>query len=316
MNVNALVEQARKAAESEALADQTADNGGNFTYEPPAKGPCFARLIGYIELGKRPQKAYMGKEKPPAREVRLVFELAGKKHAKEIEVDGEKKVIYPLITERLTIKSGDRAAFVKLLKSMDYGRGNTHMALMLGETFKLDIVHNEVEKDGKKVTYANIRDDAGWKVAAPVAMVPNPDDPEDLIEKWVKAPDTGRPMQLLLWDSPTIEQWDSIFIDGEREVKDEKGNTKVVSNNWLQEDIINNAIDFKGSALEALLASTTGGLGDLDGGKARSEAGEAEDGDLGDPGVDLPEEPEAPSTAKKSAPAASSDPLADLGIDL
>jgi len=67
-------------------------------------------------------------------------------------------------------------------------------------------------------------------------------------------------VKLLLWHAPTMEQWNSLFIDGSRTFKDEKGVERTVSKNWLQEDIVQNALNYEGSALQALL----GGVGSLD----------------------------------------------------
>ncbi|WFG40924.1 hypothetical protein ParaMal1_00040 [Paracoccus phage ParMal1] len=301
-----LLKQAQAAAAK--LADQTEDKGGNFEYEPPVAGPCVARFISYIEIGTHPQRAYQGKDKPPAPEAIIEFELLGKKHAKEIEITNEdgsktKKTIYPVIRERVAIKSGPRAGFYKMLSAMDYGRGNTHMAFMLGEAFILTIIHNEVEKDGKKRTYANIKDDSGnWKIGAPVRVN------EEGETEPLKAPEATVEPRLLLWDAPSIEQWNSIFIPGSYTKKD--GDKEVeVSKNWLQ-TTCKEALNFEGSPLQnVILASIDGDLPEVDvdpdsaGGS--ESAAESEEADLG---VDTPDEVE-------KAPAGDdSDPLADLGL--
>lgn len=305
-----LLDQVKAAAAGNQLKDQTAEESSNFQYEPPVAGKAYARFVSYVELGKRAQKAYQGKDKPPAYEVRLGFELLGKKHAKEVEVSGEKKIVYPMIFTKLAIKGGDRATFTKLLKAMSYGRDIKHMAMMLGEGFVVTVVHNydKTDSNGKPLpdskTYANLRNDAGWLIGAP--MVPeDPSDPTNDKMKPVTVPPATAPIQLLLWDSPTKEQWDSIFIDGTREVKDDNGNVKTVSKNWVQEDI-QKALDFDGSAVQALLLELAGNAG-LTGGRSAPEslAEDALDGDA----------PAVAETAKASpAPADEApDPLAAFG---
>ena len=145
--MNTLAQQARAAADK--LTDQTADKGGSFQYQPPVAGPCIGRFITYVEVGRMPQRPFMGVERKPAPECIIEFQLFGKKHAREIEVnqDGrkEKKIVYPILRlgrgpsasdgravgNGMTISSSSKSNHYKLLKAMDYGRGNTHMAFML-----------------------------------------------------------------------------------------------------------------------------------------------------------------------------------------
>lgn len=311
--MTSLIEQARAAAAK--LADQTEDKGGSFEYEPPAAGPCIARFVSYVEIGNHPQKAFQGKAKPPAPEAIIQFELLGKKHAKEIETQDEtgqtvKRIVYPVITERVAIKSGPRAGFYKLLSAMDYGRGNTHMAFMLGEAFILTIIHNEVEKDGKKRVYANIKDDSGnWKVSAPVRVN------EEGETEPLKAPAATVAERMLLWDAPSIEQWNSIHIPGT--YKRKEGDKEVeVSKNWLQ-NTAKSALNWEGSPVQNLVIASIDGdlpevstdpdeqepdLDDVGGADGGSEASGSEDTGKA----------EKPS---KAAPSASDDPLADLGLD-
>jgi hypothetical protein len=66
-------------------------------------------------------------------------------------------------------------------------------------------------------------------------------------------PEPTLPLRLLLWDTPTKEQWDSVFIDGTRMVKNEAGEEVEESKNWLQRDIVTAALNFGGSPLEQML---------------------------------------------------------------
>ena len=313
--MTSLIEQARAAAAK--LADQTEDKGGNFEYEPPAAGPCIARFVSYIEIGNYPQKAFQGKDKPPAPEAIIQFELLGKKHAKEIETKDEtgqttKRTVYPIITERIAIKSGPRAGFYKLLSAMDYGRGNTHLAFMLGEAFILTIVHNEVEKDGKKRVYANIKDDTGnWKIGAPVRVN------EEGETEPLKAPAATVAERLLLWDAPSIEQWNSIHIPGS--YKRKEGDKEVeVSKNWLQ-IAVKSALNWEGSPVQNLvIASIDGDLPEVSTDPDEQEPDLDDLGVAGDSSVAAGSEDtgksEKPSKAASSA-SAEDDPLADLGLE-
>lgn len=302
MDINTLVAQAKQSTEN--LEDQTkVSEGGNFEYEPPAAGPTPARFIGYVELGKRKQRPYQGKEKPDAEEVFLFFELNGKKHVKEVETDEGKKTFTNILRVKVTKKLNSKAGFTKLFNKMVYGRdGITHMAQMLGEGFLVTVVHNEVEKDGKKRVYANLKDaDGNWMVAAPMYQT-DPLDPDTL--QPLPVPEVTQPVKLLLWDAPTQEQWDSLFVDGTRTVKGEDGQEREVSKNWLQEDIVQNAVNFEGSALQAML----GGIGDLnledDGSAPESPEGSAGTEDTG----------EAEKPAEGGAQGGSGDVLASLGL--
>lgn len=297
--MNSLFDKAKaKSANLENQNEQTA--GGDFDNTPPA-GKTPARFIGYVDIGMRKQRAFQGKEKPDAPEVMLFFELNGSKHTREVEVDGEKKTFTNVIRVRLTKKHNEKAGYSKLYNKMKYGRGDeiTHMSQMLGEGFLIDVVHNEVEKEGKKRVYANMKDGEGnWLISAPMIQRYNDMGEPDGDPVPVPVPEPAQPGKLLLWEDPDKEMWDSIFIDGTRTVKDDKGNEREVSKNWLQEDIVQNAVNFEGSPLQALL----GGLADL------TLEGEPE----------TPAETSEPETkeqaAEKQPGDAPSDPLAALGL--
>jgi hypothetical protein len=309
MTLNALLAEANEAAEQ--LEDQTEAKGAAFEHEVPPAGPTPARFIGYVEVGKRKQKPWQGKEKPDAEEVRLYFELNGKKHIREVEVDGVKKRVTNIITVKVAKKLSENAAFFKLLGKMRYGRDSVkHMSAMLGEAFLVTVVHNKnTGADGKEVTYANLRDaDGNWMIGAPMYQT-DPLDADTLVP--LPVPEVTQNPRLLLWDKPSKAQWDSLFIDGTREVKDAKGNVTTVSRNWLQEDIVQNATNFEGSALQALI----GGLGALSLEPEAPTAGKAEKSPAKAP---VEKSATTPAAKVEKAPAApadeAGDPLAALGL--
>tara|TARA_Y100000296_G_scaffold66371_1_gene78382 strand:+ start:7487 stop:8479 length:993 start_codon:yes stop_codon:yes gene_type:complete len=327
---NSLIEQARAAAAAAKLTDQTKDTGGGFEYTPPPAGKAAARFVGYVELGKRDGGEYNGKPKPDALVAYLFFELMGKKYQQTFGEGDDAITRQHVLRERVQVKSGERANFTKLLKKMTYGRsGITHMALMLGEAFLINISHNEVGEGKDKKVYANMRTpDDGWTIGAPMYDA-NKDPLGEPDMQPIAVPEPSEEIKLLLWDAPTKEQWDSLFIDGTRTVKDEKGQESEVSRNWLQEDIVKSAKDFEGSALQVLIMEQGGMV--LDGGEAAAKKPDGKtsttkspsDGEAAKKPVESQEPDPAPDTPEDAGDvlggpedASSDDPLADLGLDL
>lgn len=328
-----LLKEVAAAAAEHALKDQSKDDGGPaFERIVATEGWHVARFVNYVEIGKREQRAFQGKSKPPAHEVRIGFELLNPKDAREIEVDGEKRTVYPMQYETLAIKTHEKAKFAKLFKAMAYGRQEVngsklvHMAQMLGEAFRIKIVHNTVPAaDGKaERTYANMYDSSlGWLLEAPVIEKFDEETGESLGKKRIRVPEATVDLQLLLWDSPTEAQWNSIFIDGEFNRKDKDGNVEVISRNWIQQDIIKNAVDFEGSALQELLLTTqTGFTNEPSQPEDSSDAVDTPVADL-DEGTDesVDSTPDKPKKGSKKAQkkdivvdAPSDDPMFDLGL--
>lgn len=259
----------------------------------PPEGPTPARLIGYVEIGKRPQY-YNGTAKQPALEALLVFELNGKKHLREIESDGTKKVLTNRVVIRLPVKNADRAAFGKLFRAMRDGREEvTSMAHMLNDGFIVHVKHNVVGEGDKKRTYANLRDDSGWRVGPPIHA--DPLDPDNVVH--IPVPEATQSLMLLLWDNPTKEQWDSLFIDGTHTRKID-GEDVEVTNNWIQQEIVQKALDFENSPLADLLAGIGGLTFEPD-----THSGDPEAGPV-TPVPEAQKEQDAPSEAQPQAVAA------------
>lgn len=277
---------AELAALAAAQEDQTETQTTTFDNDPPEAGVTVGRFIEYIEIGKHDGGQYQGKPKPPADYVRLTFELLHpKKNIKEYEVEGEKRERADRVSIRVAKKLSDKAKFKKLFNAMTYGRDIKHMAQMLGEPFIITIYHNVVEKEGVKKTYVNLDNDGVYGIKAPFV-----EDPLEGTRKDVPVRKEISPLRLFLWNNPTTETWDSLFIDGTREVKKDGGEVEHVSKNWLQESILD-ALNYKGSALEALI----GGVADLP------------TDEVTDPEETVEEEEEiveeAPAPAPKAAPA-------------
>lgn len=301
--MNELLNQAHASEQDQTVAK---------TYESriPAEGRTLARFIGYIEMGAR-ETTYQGQVNGSALKAKLAFELLGKNYVHTNEETNEKHGT--LYYEDIFVKTGDKASFRKLLMKMRNGRENIkNMEQMLGETFIIKVVHNKSE-DGK--TYANIRGDGEWFVQPPIH-----EDPVSGEVTRLEAPQPTFPYRLLLWNNPSKLQWDSLFVDGTYTRKNKDGSETEVSKNWLQESIVNEALDFEGSALEALLV--TDGL-DLSAMRAEPAPEEAvasatepaQAAKVADPAPSTAKTKEAPAEAKKQAPAASiDDALAELGL--
>lgn len=282
--------------------------GGDFEYTPPPAGPTVGVFIEYIELGMQKQPDYQGKPKPPVESVRLTFALTHPtKNTKEIDVEGGKKKIQDRISFDISIKLNEKAKFKKIFEKMRYGRdGITHMAQMLGDKFRLDVTHNEVGEKEKKRVYANLWNEQGEiGISAPFVDDPIAGSRTDIRSKIPEALD---PLKVFLWGRPTKETWDTLFVDGTRTVKDEKGQEKEVSKNWLQERIIN-ATDYKGSALENLLS----GLDNLhtEATKHQEQAGDNIDIDLEGGAL---EDKKQSAESKVTTSSDADDALAALGL--
>lgn len=246
INTNALLAQAKQAGEG---VDQTVVP--SFERSLPAEGYTTARFISYIEVGKQPQRDYQGQKKPDALNGMISFELNGPKQIVEyVDAEGNKKTRTNISRQTMAVKFGDKAKFAKLMKKMVAGRqGITHMAEMLGEAFLIKVVHNKSE-DGKK-TYANINHDGEWLVGAPSTT-----DPISNETTLLDVAEPTHPLALLLWETPTKEQWDSIFIDGTYTKKNkDTDQEEEVSKNWIQELCLS-ASNFVGSPLEGVLGGS------------------------------------------------------------
>ena len=251
--MNALLGEVNKAVKENRVQDQTEERGA-FVREviPENKTGYPARFIGYVEIGDRPQPDFQGKAKPDCRTAYLFFQLLSKKLEKEITVDGETKVVYPVHRERVDVKVGEKANLTKLFKRMAAGRDITHIAQMLGEPFRVGISHNPSTKD-PKVVYENARTkDDGWLIFPPTIDVMGDDG--EITTKVMKVPEAREELRLLLWDDPSEAQWASIkgrpFEYGEKDKK------KTYAGGYLQYICVHEATDFEGSPLQAMLAGT------------------------------------------------------------
>lgn len=218
---------ANVASEAAKYEDQTQVQ--EITSRVPEAGKTVGRLIEYIELGPQPQE-YQGKKKPDHEEVRITFELL---HPKKNVHEYDGTTFTDTISWRGPKKFTSKSGFYKLMQQMKYGRDDiVHMAQMLGEAFIITVFHNEVEKDGKKRVYANLFKDQMCKIESPRV-----EDPLTGDVKMVPVPDATREIRCFIWAQPTIECWNSIFIDGTYTIKVD-GKEVEKSKNWMQDTIM------------------------------------------------------------------------------
>lgn len=234
---------AKAAAEG---ADQTKAVAGGGDYTPPAAGPGLARFIGYVEIGK--QKTNFKGVPGVKEQVMLIFELVGKRHAVE-EGQQPHRVT---ITESYSLN--EKANFFKLFQRMNYKQDAQHIVQLLGDGFKVEVIHDKwTGKDGKERVDVTFKGPAGYTIAPPRK------EDEDSESGWV---DVAVPMhkselRCFLWQQADLNQWASLFIDGEYpERKNEKGEVTAPakSKNVLQHKIMG-AVNFQGSPIHTLLLS-------------------------------------------------------------
>lgn len=214
-----LLSQANAAAETSVDMNEAQKGGGRLL---PA-GYAFGRVVEYVELGMQPQE-YNGKAKDPALEVQLAFALYGEGYQNE---DGTPYVIRPY---SFAISRNEKAKAFKLFKSLNWQGTAKHFAQFLGQAFlvKIEHVKNKENKVSHKVDL-----DGFLPPLDPVTKQPYP----------IPAA-RDEDLKLFLWDHPTKEAWDSLYIEGTWD----DGKSK----NRTQETILA-AMDFAGSPLEQVL---------------------------------------------------------------
>lgn len=292
---NNLQDLINKAANQEDYTEVA--KGGDFERILPDAGMGVCRFREYVELGTQETASKMYPNKKPARKARFVFELTTPKHVREVEKEDKTKIKIPsVIGIEVVISKSEKSNFIKLFKQLNWKGEATHPAQLLGNPYLCEVVHAWAKGDDPKKdkpSYANLQKDGVYTFQAPRKVDPLAGTTEELA-----VPEMIGDVKLFLYDLPTEETWNSLFIDGTRE-KD----GKEVSKNWLQEKILN-ALDFEGSALEAMLND----LGGLDMDKPKEETADP----AADPVAD--DSSKDKKETKKQAKKETKDPLADLGI--
>lgn len=235
----------------DTLNDMTAVKSGGSRGLLPA-GTALVRLCSYIEFGSAVQ-SFGGKPKPAAPIFQLGFMIVGGVGRKE---DGtpEKYVLeegnFPMITTFDTALSlYDKSKAVKYFNALSrVGNRCTHFIQKVAEQNLYALtIGTKIATGGKNagklvqdIDFSNLQ----------VAL-----DQETGLPRQAPALKEEH-IQVFLWNQPTKEMWDSIYIEGEwEEKKDESGKVLYAarSKNFLQEKCLQ-ALDFEGSPLQTLLS--------------------------------------------------------------
>lgn len=248
-----------------------AQKGGGGEYTPPPAGPCRLRLVGYIELGKQLER-FQGKLREREK-VKLIFELSGKNHQPK-EIEGKKYPYLIEVTETLSLS--ERANFFKLFQRLNHDQQFKHMAQLLGKSMLGEVVHREYEVNGQKRIAAELkRKGDGYTLKPPYVLNPATD---ETIR--VEAAPQISPTRCFLWDHADLDQWASIFIEGEyEERKDDKGNvTAPAKSKNKYQLLIRSATNYAGSPIDTLLKANGVKL-DLPSPGAMDDDAPSDDGD-------------------------------------
>jgi len=195
-------------------AKKIGNGGGNRTPQANIEpGTYPARLVQIIDLGLQAQRPYQGKDKPPAQEIMLTYELVD---TFMVDEKGEELTDKPRwISETLPFYGlyADKAKSTQRYNALDpSGDFDGDFAKAIGQPINVTIVNNAV---GDKV-YDNI--------ATISAMRPRDAD---------KCPELVNPAKLLDLDAPDLDVFNALP-------------------EWLREKIKGN-LNYKGSPLEQLL---------------------------------------------------------------
>src|SRR5690606_40906612 len=116
------------------------------------------------------------------------------------------------ITVKETLSLSEKANFFKLFNAMRNGREDiTHMAQMLGEGFIGRVYHSTFQgRDGKEITVARLRNDAGYSIRPPYS-----EDPETGASGKGRVPVAISPVRLLVWDLSDKSMWEGLVLVGE-----------------------------------------------------------------------------------------------------
>lgn len=222
---------AQAAAVSVDMNESVAGGGGGRLI---AAGQYVGRLVECVEMGVQPQE-YQGQAKDPAMNVRLGVCL--------FYTDPDKAgdpAPYVMRPRELTISRNEKATAFKAFAALNYKRdpGIKHFAQFIGQPF-LFTVEVKVTKETKR-QYNVIAWDKTSPAVDPMSKQPYavPEAPEDAY-------------RIFLWDFPTKEDWDALYIDG----VNDKGDSK----NFIQETILG-ALNYQGSPLQLLLGGVGGAV--------------------------------------------------------
>lgn len=249
MDRAALLALANEAAEI-ATVDMSQTSTGGGSKIVLSEGHYLGRLVEYVEIGHRPNTFKGATGTRP--EVRIGVALwytddllhgAPLPDPDAVADQPEQELQGPVVlrTFGLNMSNNEKSKLKLAFDRMNYGRDKASkrsMAQFLGQPFLFKVTVTE-SKTKKGEFHNNL---VLHEVMPPFDLrtrkpIPVPAVEDDLYK-------------LFLWDMPTQETWDSLYIDGVRD----DGKSK----NWRQEEILK-ATNFQGSPLQQML----GGAGAL-----------------------------------------------------
>ncbi len=251
---------AAKAKETGADHTKVQTGGGSGDYTPPAEGMVRLRFIGYVEMGKH-ESEFKGVKKQSAR-VRLYFEASGPKHQPK-DIEGK---LYPhIIVVEESLSFNDKANWPKLFAKLNYAKSATHPVELLGGAYLANIRHKKWARAGedknKPETWTGVDvtlrgEDGAYTLRGPT-LIQIDDETGEEYTKQVPVAEALTPLKAFLWENPDMDQWQSLFIEGEYpERKDKDGNVvKAASSKNVIQAKIMQAVNYKGSPLNHLLAA-------------------------------------------------------------
>lgn len=238
-------QQAAQVAEVGLDMSQTSKGGGGRRLLPA--GNALGRFVLYREFGKHARE-YQGTAKAAALEVRLGFLLWGKGDPNGPDtpenlyhrIDGDKVIPGFIESFGMALGNNEKSKTKIAFDKMNYKGTAKKFIELLDETYIVPIKVVKPQKaDGKP------RNEVDWATIAPAR------DPISGAPYNVPAA-SDDDYKVFLWDAPTKEDWDEMFIDGTNDA----GKSK----NFLQARCIE-AVDFQGSLLQQLLGGALPDLG-------------------------------------------------------
>lgn len=240
--------------------DMTAtSSGGSFVRELPIAKVGFGRLSGYVEVGIHEHgKAPHRKPKPLAR---FSITLLSKHHFFNIGKEETLKSVPHVMHLTLPISTNESSDYIKVFQAMNWDQKARHPIQLLNKPFKIAVTHT-MNPETKKPQYANLWKgsvkDKIWSFSAPVIEDPETGEKTSIANKVPPLPNGVADISAFLFSNPCQESFDSLFIEGTRDVKGKDGVVRTVTKNFIQEQIMT-ALNFAGSEVEALI----GGMGEL-----------------------------------------------------
>lgn len=223
-----------QAQEAEVISQDMTQVQTAPSIEPIPEGVHPMQFIKYIEFGKHhpTNKGEVETSKPSRLEFKATF---------AVWCDGFDKPARFIDTGyfRLAVSTNEKAKAFKMFKSMNHMKDCRTFPSLLGRSFMGKVTHTQVPgiNGAAPKIYSNLVTDSFSALVDPITKIAYavPELPDNV---W----------GMFLWNAPTIEDWNALYIEGVTEDGKSKNRTQ---------DAILTAVDYPGSPLAALLGSGT-----------------------------------------------------------